>query len=66
MTTDSNTTLRELTADECWRLARSSDIGRLAVIDHRPAPAARVPRSSPSTSSCTTERSTSAAVRAAR
>ncbi|PTL71511.1 pyridoxamine 5-phosphate oxidase [Rathayibacter caricis DSM 15933] len=37
MSTRSNTTLVELTTEECWRLARSTDIGRLAVIDHTPS-----------------------------
>ncbi|KQQ01509.1 MULTISPECIES: pyridoxamine 5'-phosphate oxidase family protein [unclassified Rathayibacter] len=32
-----NTTLQEMSTEECWRLARSTDVGRLAVIDHRPS-----------------------------
>jgi nitroimidazol reductase NimA-like FMN-containing flavoprotein (pyridoxamine 5'-phosphate oxidase superfamily) len=34
---DANITLREITTEECWRLARTTDVGRLAVIDHSPS-----------------------------
>jgi hypothetical protein len=37
MSTRSNTTLVEMTPEECWRRMGSTDIGRLAVIDHRPS-----------------------------